>query len=104
MLSNLAVVGEAKRRHISDVGLPLLYSTQTQTLKILPEDVQACQYLLLCESERIETVTDFMLKGLKFPHWRQLFGNCSFLCCGCFTSPQCSKQDTQWHHSVSQQK
>lgn len=83
MLSNLAVVGEAKRRHTCDVGLPLSYSTQTQSLKILPEDVQACLYLLLCKSERIGTVTDFMLKGLKFPHWRQVFGNCScsVLCC-----------------------
>lgn len=24
----------------------------------------------------------------------------SQLCCGCFSSPQCSKQDPQWHHSV----
>lgn len=78
MLSNPAVVGEAKRRHTSDVGLPLPYSAQAQSLKILPEDVQAC--LLSCESERIGAVTDFMLKGLKFPHWRQLFGNRSFLC------------------------
>lgn len=44
----------------------------------------------------------FQLKGLKIPHWRQLLRNCSFLHCGCFTSPQCSKQDTQWHHSVPQ--
>lgn len=42
-----------------------------------------------------------MLKGLKFPHWRQLLGNCFFLCCGCFISSHGSKQDTRWHHSAS---
>lgn len=76
MLSNLAVVGEAKRGHRSDAGLPLpkslLYSAQAPSLKILPEDVQVCIYLLLYESEGEVTLTDFMSKGLKFPHWRHL--------------------------------
>lgn len=55
MLGNLAVVGEAKRGHRSDAGLPLLKSVlssaQALSLKILPEDVQTCIYLPLYESE-----------------------------------------------------
>lgn len=39
MLSNLAVVGEAKIRHTSDMGLLLPYSAQALSLKILPEEV-----------------------------------------------------------------
>lgn len=50
MLSNLVVVGEAKKRHRSDMGLPLPYSAQAQTLKSLPVDVQACLCLVVCES------------------------------------------------------
>ena len=55
MLSSLAVVREAKRGQRSDADLPLpkslLYCAQAPSLKILPEDVQACMYLLLYESE-----------------------------------------------------
>lgn len=32
MLRNLEVVGEAKRRRTSDVGLPLPYNAQAQSL------------------------------------------------------------------------
>lgn len=48
----------------------------------------------------ILTLMDFMSKGLRFPHWRQLVWNGSFPLSGCFVSPECSKQDTQWHLSV----
>lgn len=66
MLSNLAVVGEAKRGHRSDAGLPILksslYGTQALSLNILPEDVQA--YVSACMNLRVN----------RDPHWFYIEG------------------------------
>lgn len=92
------VVGEAKRR------IQGIWVCHCHTV-LKPRVLKFClkmyrhAYIFYCVNLR---ELEQSLKGLKFPHWRLLLGHCSFLHCGCFTFPQCSKQDTQWHHSVSQ--
>lgn len=96
---------ERLKGHRSDAGLPLpkplLYSAQAPSLKILPEDVQACIYLLLHESEGQSWPSLISCqRAWKVPTGDSWFETVRFHFAAAFTSPECSKQDTQWHHSA----
>lgn len=104
MLRNLAVVEEAKR------GQNWWAPATTKIFAAQHSSPGSSSFTWRCAGMHIcsivwiwgwiVTLTDFTSKGLKFPLWRQLVWNCSFPLGGCFTSPKCSKQDTQWHCSV----